>query len=110
MENTVISRSKPTVVAPFSGNELRQWTPDELISFEDDIALEFNSGNIKAPVHLYSGNEKEIIDVFNRVRSDYFWSLHHAEFSGISCIKFGDRYGYIANCCGTGFGNKAWWG
>jgi pyruvate dehydrogenase E1 component alpha subunit len=81
MENIVISESKPTVVAPFSGNELRQWTPEELISFEDDIALEFNSGNIQAPVHLYSGNEKEIIDVFNRVRSEDWvlcsWRSHY---------------------------------
>ena len=35
-----------------------------LIEFEDDIADEFNKGNIKAPVHLYSGNESQIIKIF----------------------------------------------
>jgi hypothetical protein len=49
MENTVISGSKPTVVAPFSGNELRQWTPEELISFEDGITGGFNASKIKEP-------------------------------------------------------------
>jgi hypothetical protein len=46
MENTVISGSKPTVVAPFSGNELRQWTPEELISFEDGITGGINATKI----------------------------------------------------------------
>jgi hypothetical protein len=39
-------------------------TPQQLIDFETDIANEFNAGKICAPVHLYFGNEKEIIRVF----------------------------------------------
>ena len=36
----------------------------ELIEFENDIADCFNNAKIKAPVHLYNGNESEIIKVF----------------------------------------------
>jgi len=37
-----------------------------LIEFENDIADCFNSAMIKAPVHLYNGNEEQIIDVFKK--------------------------------------------
>jgi hypothetical protein len=30
---------------------------EDLINFEKEIADLFNSGQIKSPVHLYSGNE-----------------------------------------------------
>jgi len=43
-------------------------TKDELIAFEDEIAEQFNSGKIRAPVHLYSGNEEQIIDAFRPIR------------------------------------------
>ena len=32
----------------------------ELIIFEEEIADLFNKGKIKAPVHLYQGNEDKI--------------------------------------------------
>ena len=41
------------------------YTPQDLIDFENDIADEFNASKIKAPVHLYNGNEEQIIKVFN---------------------------------------------
>ena len=37
---------------------------NDLISFEEDIAQCFNDGRIRAPIHLYHGNEKEIISIF----------------------------------------------
>ena len=37
---------------------------EELIKFENEIAEIFNSGKIKAPVHLYHGNEEQIINIF----------------------------------------------
>ena len=40
----------------------------ELIIFEEEIADLFNKGKIKAPVHLYQGNEDEIIEFFKRVK------------------------------------------
>ena len=42
-------------------------TKQELIDFELDIADTFNSGLIKAPIHLYSGNEDQMIDIFKNI-------------------------------------------
>lgn len=56
-------------------------TPRDLVAFEDDIAREFNEGRIRAPVHLYSGNEEQIIEVFRRVQPDDWvlcsWRSHY---------------------------------
>lgn len=56
-------------------------TKEELIAFEDEIAMLFNSGEIRAPVHLYSGNEDQIIDVFRKIRSQDWvfssWRSHY---------------------------------
>ena len=41
-------------------------TKEELIEFEDEIAEYFNNAMIKAPVHLYHGNEEQMIDVFKK--------------------------------------------
>ncbi len=56
-------------------------TKEELIVFEEDIAELFNAGKIRAPVHLYSGNEEHIIAVFERIRSQDWvfcsWRSHY---------------------------------
>ena len=49
MKNTLTSEVKPTGVAPFSGNAIREWNPEELIAFEDDITGGFNASKIKEP-------------------------------------------------------------
>ena len=41
----------------------------KLIKFEEEIAEYFNSGKIKAPIHLYYGNEDNIIKVFKKIKS-----------------------------------------
>ena len=38
----------------------------ELIQFENEIASEFNDGNIRAPIHLYHGNEDQMINIFKK--------------------------------------------
>ena len=54
---------------------------EELIKFEEEIAELFNGGNIFAPVHLYNGNEDQIINVFKKVRSQDWvfcsWRSHY---------------------------------
>ena len=54
---------------------------ENLIAFEEDIANEFNNGKIKAPVHLYSGNEQSIIDVFQEINPQDWvlcsWRSHY---------------------------------
>jgi len=55
--------------------------PSELIAFEEDIASEFNAGRIRAPVHLYAGNEKAVIEVFEEIRPQDWvlcsWRSHY---------------------------------
>jgi len=56
-------------------------TKQDLISFEEDIANEFNNKKIQAPVHLYYGNEDQIIDVFKKIRPQDWvlctWRSHY---------------------------------
>jgi len=56
-------------------------TNQELIDFEQDIAETFNLGLIKAPIHLYSGNEEQMIEIFKNVNEDDWvfcsWRSHY---------------------------------
>ena len=42
-------------------------TCQDLIEFESKVAREFNDGKIRAPVHLYSGNEIIMLDIFKDI-------------------------------------------
>ncbi len=48
-------------------------TKEELIDFENQIGELFNSGKIKAPIHLYSGNEELISSVFDEIDIENDW-------------------------------------
>ena len=54
---------------------------EKLIKFEEEIAELFNSGKIKAPIHLYHGNEDKIIEIFNKIGKDDWvfcsWRSHY---------------------------------
>jgi pyruvate dehydrogenase E1 component alpha subunit len=56
-------------------------TADDLIHFETEIADHFNAARILAPVHLYSGNEAQMIEIFREVRSEDWvccsWRSHY---------------------------------
>ena len=56
-------------------------TKEQLIAFEDQIADCFNNAMIKAPVHLYYGNEDQIIEVFKQVQPEDWvfctWRSHY---------------------------------
>lgn len=58
-----------------------EFNTEQLIAFEEDIAAEFNSAKIKAPVHLYHGNEKEMIEVFKAIHYEDWvlcsWRSHY---------------------------------
>lgn len=43
---------------------------EQLIAFEDEVAARFNDAQIRAPVHLYSNNEEQMIEVFTAVRPE----------------------------------------
>ena len=53
----------------------------ELIIFENEIAELFNSGKIRAPIHLYSNNEDILINFFRKVKNkDWIfcsWRSHY---------------------------------
>lgn len=56
-------------------------TASDLINFETKIANLFNSKKIKAPIHLYFGNEKEMIKLFKKIKKDDWvlcsWRSHY---------------------------------
>ncbi len=63
-------------------------TPADLIAFEESIADAFNRGEIRSPVHLSSGNEANLIDIFKDVKpEDYVccsWRSHlHCLLKGV---------------------------
>ena len=65
------------------------WSEHDLIDFENDIISHWENGEIKGPIHLSNGNEKELIKIFNKVgiedwvfstwRSHYHALLHGME-------------------------------
>ena len=56
-------------------------TKKDLISFEEEIADCFNKAMIKAPVHLYDGNEEKMLKIFESINEkDYIfcsWRSHY---------------------------------
>ena len=54
---------------------------NELINFEEEVAEKFNNGLIRSPIHLYYGNEDNIIKVFQKVKKNDFvfcsWRSHY---------------------------------
>mgnify|MGYP001562463110 CR=1 FL=1 len=67
----------------------RDWTPDGLAAFERRIADRFLAREIRCPIHLSGGNEKQLIGIFQDVApGDWVLSTHrshyHALLHGIS--------------------------
>lgn len=57
---------------------------DELIAFEDDIAQEFNNGNIPYPVHFENGNESQLIEIFKDVKEeDYIFTSWRGHYKAL---------------------------
>lgn len=56
-------------------------TATDLINFETEIANLFNAAKIRAPVHLYYGNEAQMIEIFRDVRPEDWvccsWRSHY---------------------------------
>jgi pyruvate dehydrogenase E1 component alpha subunit len=48
-------------------------TKEELIEFENEVGDAFNQGKIRAPIHLYSGNEDIIMEVFKDIDIENDW-------------------------------------
>ena len=54
---------------------------EQLIAFEEEIASLFTLGKIKSPIHLYQGNEENIIKIFKKINSQDWifcsWRSHY---------------------------------
>nr|WP_239121567.1 thiamine pyrophosphate-dependent enzyme [Spirulina major] len=52
-----------------------------MIAFEEEIANLFNLAKIRAPIHLYYGNEEQIIKIFQKIRPQDWvfcsWRSHY---------------------------------
>lgn len=69
-----------------------KYSVQELIDFEKDIAECFNRGEIRAPIHLSSGNEQQLIDIFSNIHDDDWvcgtWRFHfHCLLKGVRPVK-----------------------
>jgi pyruvate dehydrogenase E1 component alpha subunit len=60
---------------------MEKYTKQDLIDFETKIGEYFNEGKIKAPIHLYDGNEEEMIDIFSNIKDEDWifctWRSHY---------------------------------
>ncbi len=56
-------------------------TAEDLIAFECEIAEIFNASRIRSPIHLYQGNESEMLAVFEGIKEDDWvigsWRFHY---------------------------------
>jgi TPP-dependent pyruvate/acetoin dehydrogenase alpha subunit len=54
---------------------------EDLINFEEEIAESFNKALIRAPIHLYNGNEDELIKIFEKINENDWilcsWRSHY---------------------------------
>ncbi len=60
---------------------MKKLTPQDLISFENRVCESWKNKEIRAPVHLYSGNEEQMIRIFENIRSQDWvfcsWRSHY---------------------------------
>ncbi len=64
----------------------------KLIQFENEIATLFNNAKIRAPIHLHSNNEKQLINIFKKIRKiDWVFSTwrshYHCLLKGVPIKK-----------------------
>lgn len=53
----------------------------QLIEFEKEIGDLFDAGKIPYPIHLSGGNEKQLIEIFKKIKKgDYVFSTHRSHF------------------------------
>ena len=68
---------------------LKNWSPDKLIEFEENLVKLFEEGKINAPLHLCGGNERELIDIFRYIEpKDWVFSTHRSHYHYL--LKGGD--------------------
>ena len=60
---------------------MKKLSKQDLISFEDSVCDSFKNKEIRAPVHLYWGNEEKMIEIFEQIRPQDWvfcsWRSHY---------------------------------
>lgn len=60
---------------------ITELTKEDLISFETEIGDCFNNAEIKAPIHLYFGNETKMLEIFQDIKEEDWifctWRSHY---------------------------------
>jgi TPP-dependent pyruvate/acetoin dehydrogenase alpha subunit len=60
---------------------MKKLTKEQLIKFEEDVCVSFKNKEILAPVHLYSGNEEKMIEIFDDIKDEDWvfcsWRSHY---------------------------------
>jgi TPP-dependent pyruvate/acetoin dehydrogenase alpha subunit len=80
---------------------VKKMSVEELIEFERGIAEEVKEGKIKGAVHLCGGNEKELVQIFERVEErDWVISTHRNHYHYL--LKTGDKEGLREHIRGGG--------
>ena len=64
----------------------------KLIKFENEIATLFNEAKIRAPIHLHSNNETQLIKIFKKIKKNDWvfstWRSHyHCLLKGVPITK-----------------------
>lgn len=78
-------------------------TKKELIKFEEDIATLFKNGCINCPVHLSSGNEEQLIKIFEDIKEcDYVLSTHRNHYHYL--LKGGNKEKLLNEILGNKLG------
>ena len=59
-------------------------TPQELISFEDEVKVAFEAGKIRGPVHLAGGNEEQLIEIFALIKpTDWVFATYRSHYHAL---------------------------
>lgn len=60
---------------------MKKLTKEDLIKFEEKVCESFKNKEILAPVHLYSGNEEKMIQIFDDIKDEDWvfcsWRSHY---------------------------------
>lgn len=60
---------------------ITNYTAEDLIKFEESVCEAWKNKEIRSPIHLYYGNEKEMIEIFKEIREQDWvfcsWRSHY---------------------------------
>ena len=63
---------------------LKKITKEKLIKFEEDIKRIYETGKIKAPIHLSGNNEDPLIKIFKKIKKKTGF-FQHGEITIMLC-------------------------